>query len=86
MHVLVLKLVTPNSSYGFLNFIINLLKYLRCSVSQLSGSTELKFSSVTRSQAGVYRVVIQSGVGHGVFGIADTREEVSFQVDVIGKQ
>ncbi|XP_064399595.1 uncharacterized protein LOC135346038 isoform X2 [Halichondria panicea] len=52
------------------------------SVSQLSGTTELKFTKVTRSQAGVYRVVIQSEVGRGVYSLSDTDEETSSQVDV----
>ena len=55
------------------------------SVSQLSGTTELKFTKVTRSQAGVYRVVIQSEVGRGVYSLSDTDEETSSQVDVTGE-
>ncbi len=63
------------------------IKYalLTYSVSQLSGTTELKFTRVTRSQAGVYRVVIRSQVGQGVYSLSDTEEETSFQVDVTGK-
>ena len=55
------------------------------SPSQLSGTTEVKFTSVTRSQAGVYRVVIRSQVGAGVYDRGDTEEEVSFQLDVKGE-
>ena len=40
---------------------------------------------MTRSQAGVYRVVIRSQVGAGVYDIRDTEEEVSFQLDVKGE-
>ena len=55
------------------------------SPSQLSGTTEVKFTSVTRNQAGVYRVVIRSQVGAGVYDRGDTEEEVSFQLDVKGE-
>ena len=63
------------------------IKYalLTYSVSQLSGTTELKFTRVTRSQAGVYRVVIRSQVGQGVYSLSDIEEETSFQVDVTGE-
>lgn len=55
------------------------------SPSQLSGTTELQFSNVRRSDRGVYRVVIRSEVGSGVFPREQTEEEISFQLDVQSK-
>ena len=55
------------------------------SPSQLSGTTEVKFTSVTRDQAGVYRVVIRSELGEGVFDSSDTEAEANFQLDVQGE-
>ena len=56
------------------------------SPSQLSGVTELRLSNAERSDCGVYRVVLRSIVGYGVFSTDETDKETSFQFCVEGER
>ena len=52
---------------------------------ELTGKTCLDVPSVQRKDAGVFRVVIQSGLGSGVLPQELLYEEISFQLDVFGE-
>ena len=50
-----------------------------------NGSTRLSFDPITRRDAGVYRVVVETQLGSGVIAVSERRAEVEFQVDVTGE-
>ena len=49
------------------------------------GVTSLSFDPITRRDAGVYRVVVETQLGSGVIPVRERRAEVEFQVDVTGE-
>ena len=52
---------------------------------ELTGSTTLDFSAIQRKDSGVYRVVLESMLGAGSLSRDLLYQEISFQVNVIGK-
>ena len=50
-----------------------------------NGTTSLSFDPITRVDAGVYRVVVETQLGSGVIAVRERRAEVEFQVDVTGE-
>ena len=50
-----------------------------------NGITSLSFDPITRRDAGVYRVVVETQLGSGVIPVRERRAEVEFQVDVTGE-
>ena len=50
-----------------------------------NGVTSLSLDPITREDAGVYRVVVETQLGSGVIPVSERRAEVDFQVDVTGE-
>ena len=50
-----------------------------------NGTTSLSLDPITRRDAGVYRVVVETQLGSGVIAVRERRAEVEFQVDVTGE-
>ena len=54
-------------------------------IASENGVTSLSFDPITRRDAGVYRVVVETQLGSGVIPVSQRRAEVEFQVDVTGE-
>ena len=50
-----------------------------------NGITSLSLDPITRRDAGVYRVVVETQLGNGVIAVRERRAEVEFQVNVTGE-
>ena len=50
-----------------------------------NGTTTLSFDPISRRDAGIYRVVVETQLGSEVIALSERKAEVEFQVDVTGE-
>ena len=50
-----------------------------------NGTTSLSFDPITRRNAGIYRVVVETQLGSEVIAVSERRAEVEFRVGITGE-